>query len=137
MVSFPAASADRRTELACFGIGKSIGCYLRDRPTGGDGLLHPTHPTLKILEAKVTNEPVRNADFWRKWAEETRRAAEAMLPNAQRQMHLIAEHYEMLAKAARGGRAGRKEGPAGANCPRSSYLWWASESKTLECCAGS
>ena len=85
----------------------------------------------------MTNEPVRNEHFWRKWAEETRRAAEAMLPNAQRQMHLIAEHYEMLAKEARGGRAGRKEGPVGANCLRSSYLWWTSETKTPECRAGS
>jgi hypothetical protein len=80
----------------------------------------------------VTNEPVRNEAFWRKWAEEVRRAAAAMHPNAQRQMHLIAEHYEMLANEARGGR-GRKEGPVGANCLRSSYLWWTSEAKTLEC----
>jgi hypothetical protein len=65
---------------------------------------------LKNLEAKVTNEPARNEAFWRKWVEETRRAAEAMHPNAQRQMHLIAEHYEVLAKEARVGCADCNQG---------------------------
>jgi hypothetical protein len=92
---------------------------------------------LKILEVKVTNEPLKNEDFWRKWAEETRRAAEAMHPNAQHQMHLIAEYYEMLAKEAREGGAGRKQGPVGENRLRPSYHWWTSESKTLECRVGS
>jgi len=50
----------------------------------------------------VVNEPVRDEHFWRKWAEETRRAAEAMThPSAKHQMRLIAEDYERLAKEAR------------------------------------
>jgi hypothetical protein len=56
---------------------------------------------MNIEEGDVANEPVRDEVFWRKWAEEARRAAEAMThPNAKRQMRLIAEDYERLAKDA-------------------------------------
>jgi len=44
---------------------------------------------------------LRDEAIWRKWAEETRRADEAMThPSAKHQMHLIAEDYERLAKEA-------------------------------------
>jgi len=76
----------------------------------------------------VADEPVRTEDFWRKWAEETRRAAEAMHPSAKRQMHLIAEHYEVLANEARGGRICRNQDREDANHLRSSCLWWTSDS---------
>jgi len=33
---------------------------------------------MEIEEVKVVNDPVRDEAFWRKWAEDTRRAAEAM-----------------------------------------------------------
>ena len=56
---------------------------------------------MEIEEVKVADEPVRDEAFWRKWASETRRAAEAMThPNAKHQMHLIADDYERLAKEA-------------------------------------
>jgi hypothetical protein len=56
---------------------------------------------LEIEEVKVADEPVRDEAFWRMWAEETRRVAEAMThPSAKHQMHLIAEDYERLAKVA-------------------------------------
>jgi hypothetical protein len=109
----------------------------RQTDRGVTGYPTRTHQMLKILEVKVTNEPVRNEDFWRKWAEETRRAAGAMHANARRQMHLIAEHYEMLAREARGERAGRTQDRVGGNPLPSSCLWWTSESNLQECQAGS
>jgi len=56
---------------------------------------------------KVTDEPLQDEDFWRKRADEARRAAESLKhPTAKRELHLIAENFERLAKKAQA--AGRK-----------------------------
>jgi len=50
---------------------------------------------------KVTDEPLQDEDFWRKRADEARRAAESLThPTAKRELLLIAENFERLAKKA-------------------------------------
>ena len=56
---------------------------------------------------KVANEPLKDEDFWWNRADEARRAADSLThPTAKRELLLIAENFERLAKKARA--AGRK-----------------------------
>jgi len=54
-------------------------------------------------------EPVKDEDFWQKRADEARSVAESLThPTAKREMLLVAEHFEMLAKQERKQSARRK-----------------------------
>jgi len=60
--------------------------------------------TVKLVLAafrrvEVTDEPVKDESYWRKRADEARRAARSLThPTAKRELLFIAENYERLAK---------------------------------------
>lgn len=58
---------------------------------------------------EVTEEPVKDEGFWQKRAEEARSVAGSLThPTAKREMLLVDERFEMLAKKARKQLARRK-----------------------------
>lgn len=58
---------------------------------------------------KVTDEPVKDESFWQSRADEARRIAESLThPAAKREILLVAEQFEALARQARKRSARRK-----------------------------
>jgi hypothetical protein len=57
---------------------------------------------LCVSGVKVTDEPVKEEGFWQSRADEARSIAESLThPAAKREMLLVAEQFEILAKQAR------------------------------------
>ena len=82
---------------ACLGSGRPRAsgeqAYFRSLSRVGDHL---------VSGIKVTDEPVKDESFWQSRADEARRIAESLThPAAKRELLLVAEQFEILARQAR------------------------------------